>query len=52
MKKEKYCFKCGMRVDLRKDYAIPNMLQINENIRNKEYWYVHKKCEVECNEKG
>lgn len=43
-RKEKWCHICGRRVDLRQGYTLPNMLQINETIRNKDYWYIHRKC--------
>lgn len=44
MKKNQFCFSCGLRVDLRRDFFLANMPMLNANIKNKEYWYIHKKC--------
>jgi hypothetical protein len=44
MGKNQYCHVCGRKVDLRRDYEISNMPQLNENIKNKQYWFVHRKC--------
>lgn len=44
MRQKKFCHVCGLKVDLRVDSYLPNMPNLNENVRNKEYWYIHKKC--------
>lgn len=40
----KFCHICGRRVPQNRQRL--NMRVLNENIKNKEYWYICKSCEI------
>lgn len=40
--KQKFCCVCGMKMPANTSRI--NMPALNQNIKNKEYWYVHSSC--------